>query len=146
LATLALGKRIEIGDVVKDSFGRQLTNVYVGNQWINEVMVEEGFSRYTSVATKGPTLRGSDPEGIVKASDRAKAQHLGIFSSVCRSQTPSNPQCQIKGNNRDGNQTYHLPECKNYQQTIIDLSYGDQWFCSEQEALAAGFAKAAGCK
>jgi len=32
-----------------------------------------------------------------------------------------------------------------YSQVKINLAFGEQWFCSEKEAVNAGFKKAAGC-
>jgi len=47
--------------------------------------------------------------------------------------------CQIKGNiNSKGERIYHVPGSRNYGQTRIDTSKGEQWFCSEAEAKAAG--------
>jgi endonuclease YncB( thermonuclease family) len=37
---------------------------------------------------------------------------------------------------------YHLPECGSYQR----LKRANRWFCSEQDALAAGFRKALTCR
>ncbi|XGV86707.1 MAG: hypothetical protein ACAF42_14300 [Limnothrix sp. BL-A-16] len=66
-----------------------------------------------------------------------------------RSTTPPDPNCPIKGNisqTTDGQSTgrrlYHLPGMRDYERTVIDLSRGERWFCSEAEAIAAGWAKA----
>jgi hypothetical protein len=40
---------------------------------------------------------------------------------------------------------YHMPGCRNYRETKIDTKRGDQWFCTETEALAANFRKAKNC-
>jgi hypothetical protein len=52
--------------------------------------------------------------------------------------------CDVKGNISygTGERTY-LPGQKHYFGTRINLSKGQQWFCSEAEALAAGCAKRA---
>ena len=48
--------------------------------------------------------------------------------------------CQIKGNiSRDGERIYHLPGTSSYEPTVIDESNGERWFCSEAEAVAAGW-------
>jgi endonuclease YncB( thermonuclease family) len=41
---------------------------------------------------------------------------------------------------------YHTPGCASYRATKIDPKRGDQWFCTEAEAQAAGFRKTANCK
>ena len=50
------------------------------------------------------------------------------------------PDCPIKGNvARDGTRIYHAPWSRSYTRTRIDESEGERWFCSEAEALAAGW-------
>lgn len=48
--------------------------------------------------------------------------------------------CNIKGNiNSSGERIYHVPGQEHYDRTQITLSKGERWFCSEAEALAAGW-------
>lgn len=52
--------------------------------------------------------------------------------------------CQIKGNiNRNGGRIYHVPGARDYGPTHIDESKGERWFCSEDEALKAGWRRSA---
>ena len=49
----------------------------------------------------------------------------------------------IKGNiSSSGERIYHVPGQRYYDKTLIHLSKGERWFCTEQEALAAGWRKA----
>ncbi|MGL5851115.1 MAG: hypothetical protein ACRCZD_10085 [Phycicoccus sp.] len=51
--------------------------------------------------------------------------------------------CSIKGNiARDGEKIYHLPGQQYYGRTKIDRSKGERMFCSESEAVEAGWRKA----
>jgi hypothetical protein len=50
--------------------------------------------------------------------------------------------CVIKGNISSHGHIYHMPGQNYYAQTIIDESKGERWFCTEDEALAAGWRKA----
>jgi hypothetical protein len=61
--------------------------------------------------------------------------------SACSSEESSSSDCNIKGNvsYNTGEKIYHLPEDQFYDVTEIDESYGEEWFCSEKEAEAAGF-------
>jgi len=165
LSELVLGKRVRLKNVVKDSYGRQLADVIdedlvdtTRHAWefikralgfphttplsknaINRAMVEEGLASYHGSSTEyGVYLRA--------ASDEAREKKLGIYSPECLQTAPMNESCVIKGNVRNGEKTYHLPGCDNYDQTTISLSFGDQWFCSEDEAVEAGFEKATGCR
>jgi len=48
--------------------------------------------------------------------------------------------CMIKGNiSRDGERIYHLPGTPTYEDTIIRIEDGERWFCTEQEAIDAGW-------
>lgn len=51
----------------------------------------------------------------------------------------------IKGNvdTRTGEKIYHVPGSFYYNTTVVDESRGDRWFCTEAEAEAAGFRRAA---
>lgn len=50
-----------------------------------------------------------------------------------------NPDCLIKGNISASGQIYHRPGNRDYTRTRIDQSRGERWFCTEAEALAAGW-------
>ncbi len=48
--------------------------------------------------------------------------------------------CGIKGNiSRNGDHIYHVPGGEFYWRTRVNLFRGERWFCSEQEAQAAGW-------
>jgi len=54
-----------------------------------------------------------------------------------------NDACNIKGNvSTKGERIYHVPGQKYYDDTVIQASHGERWFCSEAEARAAGWRKA----
>ena len=91
-------------------------------------------------------------EALKKAYADARAKKIGIFSQMCLSLTPpisseTGDVCGVKGNIDTNTQKkyYFLPACRNYSQVTIDLSTDDQWFCSEGEAIEAGFAKSKTC-
>ncbi|WP_449396293.1 sunset domain-containing protein [Devosia riboflavina] len=49
-------------------------------------------------------------------------------------------ECNIKGNvSTQGERIYHVPGQKYYDDTRISASHGERWFCSEEEARAAGW-------
>jgi endonuclease YncB( thermonuclease family) len=53
------------------------------------------------------------------------------------SQSPNG--CPIKGNISNRGRIYHTPYSRHYAKTRINTSKGERWFCSEAEALAAGW-------
>ena len=51
--------------------------------------------------------------------------------------------CVIKGNiSSSGDRIYHVPGQRYYDKTLINWLKGERWFCTEQEAVAAGWRKA----
>lgn len=53
---------------------------------------------------------------------------------------PRRDGCYIKGNiNRDSERIYHTPDSPSYEETEIDESRGERWFCTEAQARGAGW-------
>jgi endonuclease YncB( thermonuclease family) len=51
--------------------------------------------------------------------------------------------CVIKGNiSSKGERIYHSPGAQHYERTKIDTAKGERWFCTEAEAVVAGWRKA----
>lgn len=86
------------------------------------------------------------------AEREAKEANRGLWEAcpvasptVLPEKTPK-PDCNIKGNiSTSGEKIYHLLGCGSYTKTQIDESRGERWFCSEQQAQAAGWRKALNC-
>ena len=53
--------------------------------------------------------------------------------------------CRIKGNvsAQKNTKIYHCPNFPSYATTDVNTYEGDRWFCTESEAIAAGFRKPA---
>jgi hypothetical protein len=48
--------------------------------------------------------------------------------------------CTIKGNiNRNGERIYHMPDQQFYARIKMDVGGGKRWFCTPEEAEAAGW-------
>ena len=52
---------------------------------------------------------------------------------------PAHSSCRIKGNISDNGKIYHVPGSRSYDAASIDTSRGERWFCTEEEAIAAGW-------
>jgi endonuclease YncB( thermonuclease family) len=50
-------------------------------------------------------------------------------------------ECKIKGNISRNGRIYHVPGSPNYAATQIDETKGERWFCTAEEAEAAGWRK-----
>ena len=45
----------------------------------------------------------------------------------------------VKGNVSGSGRIYHLPGSRHYEATAIDATQGERWFCTPEEAEAAGW-------
>ncbi|MDD5109823.1 MAG: thermonuclease family protein [Patescibacteria group bacterium] len=149
---LVLNKSVRLERDVSetDRYGRLLRYIYVGNTFVNLALVADGFayaSPYPPDVAHNDDLRAA----MVTAREQGKGLWSGCPTSGTTASTPSAPApapegCAIKGNiNAKGEKIYHLPGCGSYSKTFIDETQGEQWFCTEAEATAAGFRKAGNC-
>ena len=80
-----------------------------------------------------------------RAAQRGKADTSSVVSPMPSVASPAaasvqSGACNIKGNiSRKGVRIYHVPGQKYYVQTRISAGKGERWFCTEQEARAAGW-------
>jgi endonuclease YncB( thermonuclease family) len=66
----------------------------------------------------------------------------GPDSSPPSSESDGASNCRetgIKGNINNGRKLYHVPGSSSYDETVIDESKGERWFCTEEEALREGW-------
>lgn len=141
LDSLVMGKRVILREPVVDNWGRIIALVYVGNKFINEEVLKEGWGYYTSD-------KNSQREVLKATAHLAQEGEKGVFSPRCyQKENPEDPNCQIKGNidKNSGDKIYHFPGCRQYEQTVVEKSLGEQWFCTEKEALKAGYKKSKNC-
>ena len=131
-----------------DGGGREVGTCTIGNQDIAETLVREGhvfadtsyFSKYAAIeqdarAQKAGIWRGTaerPAEYRAKAAERMKR----AWEQAARS-APGG--CPIKGRIASGKKFYALPGSVDYARIRIRTNRGERWFCSEEEALAAGW-------
>ena len=145
-ATVSL--EFDVGDRY-DDFGRLLAYVYADGESVQQALLQEGLARVAYVFA--PNTRHLD--SYEKAETIARQADLNIWryeqyvtkrgfdkTKVNEAKTPetkTNEICLIKGNiNRKNKKIYHIPSGKYYDQTKPE-----NWFCTEQQALDAGFKK-----
>ncbi|TSC55244.1 MAG: micrococcal nuclease [Microgenomates group bacterium LiPW_31] len=149
--------RLEKDITDKDKYGRLLRYVYLGPSppvggsgqaiFINLELVKQGFA---FSYTYPPDIKYQAE--ILAAEAEAREANRGLWAAcpivsptVLPTEAPTS-DCNIKGNiNTSGEKIYHLPGCGSYSKTQIDESRGERWFCSEEEAQAAGWRKALNC-
>lgn len=141
LTGLVKGKRVVIREQILDQRGRPMALIYANDVFVNLEMLKSGWVRYHHDQT-------SKEEILRSALDSVKKRSEGIFSPRCyQKDNLENPNCRIKGNidKNSGVKKYYYPGCAQYNFTIVGKDIGEQWFCTEKEAQAAGFVKADTC-
>ena len=143
LTNLVKDKKIVLKENILDQYGRPMALVYLNNQSINLKMIQSGWARYHSDNTELT-------EELKAAASEIKAQKIGIYGPDCyQTENLAQPECNIKANidknSYTNNKKYYLPNCAQYDFTIIEKDIGESWFCTEKQAQAAGFIKAETC-
>ena len=151
--TLVEGKLVKLEKDVSetDKYGRLLRYVYVGDIFVNDYLVKNGFAFASSFP---PDIKHQDQ--FSNSQKEAQSSKLGLWApNACETANPdqttktdsSNPQnpnsaCLIKGNiSSTKEKIYHMPGQRYYDKTVVEESKGEKWFCTEEEATSAGFRK-----
>lgn len=147
---LILGKTVELEKDVSetDAFGRLLRYVWLDGEMVNARLVRDG---YAQVSTYPPDVKYQ--QLFLQLQREAREAGAGLWSGCGASPTASaatggacdyseTDRPQIKGNvSSDGEKIYHVPGGAFYDQTVIDEGKGERLFCTESEAIAAGWRK-----
>lgn len=108
---------------------------------IDQIMVEEGyawaFRKYSDSYAVVEDLAKSKKFGIWQAKTETPWDYRAAKWSAAQQQAPEG--CPIKGNISSNGHIYHAPWSPWYAKTKIDASKGERWFCSEREAIDAGW-------
>lgn len=132
----------------RDKYGRLLRYVFFEDGTnFNLLMIQEGYAyEYTH------DLPYRYQTEFKQAQKEAEKNKMGLWGNPCQNKTevapaaPAAGACVIKGNiNAKKEKIYHVPGCGSYDKTVIDESNEEKWFCSEQDALDAGWRKALNC-
>jgi endonuclease YncB( thermonuclease family) len=141
LARLIEGKQLRCEPRGLDKYGRTLGVCFLGTQDVNAWMVRQGhawaFVKYST--------------SYVREEAQARAERAGIWQGAAtpaweyrarrwaRAETQAPRGCAIKGNVTANGKIYHMPWSPWYAQIKMDAHRGRRWFCTEAEAIAAGW-------
>jgi hypothetical protein len=91
--------------------------------------------------TVSTEMRGGLDSGLASGKHMTKlAITATLLAFVMAPAVAQSNGCVIKGNvSTKGERIYHVPGQKYYNETRIQASRGERWFCSEEEARAAGW-------
>lgn len=135
-----------------DRYGRLLRYVYLGDELINQKIINEGFGlEYTYNSPyqfqkefRDAQLSARNQNKGLWNQNNCPNNSQNIITNVFESNMDTD-QCNIKGNISNNQKIYHLPNCRDYQKTQISVENGEKWFCTEDEAIEAGWRKAKNC-
>lgn len=147
LSRLVAGKNVKVEFNKRDKYKRIVGKLIMNGKDVNLQQIKDGFvwhyKQYQSEQSKQDRVLYS------KAEVEARKQKLGLWSAPAMppwewrrkgAQQTTQQACKIKGNiSSKGARIYHIPGSKWYSRTKINKAQGERWFCSEKEALAAGW-------
>lgn len=150
---LVLGKTVELEKDVSetDQFGRLLRYVWLDGEMVNATLVRDGYAQASAYP---PDVKYQSLFSTLQAEARDAARGLwGVaceptptatiapgVAGACEYSSASEPV--IKGNiSASGEKIYHVPGGAFFDKTVIDGAKGERWFCTEAEAIAAGWRK-----
>ena len=130
----------------KDRYGRIVAVCFVAGENLNAWMVLQGLA----VAYRRYSLDYVDQEADAQLARRGVWATRFVLpwewrrgKRLSQGAANENQPCRIKGNiSRKGKRIYHVPGGRWYDRTKISPSKGERWFCSEEEAQAAGWRRA----
>ena len=133
-----------------DNYGRTVAVCRSGSTDLGAEMVRAGFAtayrRYSNDYVDEENEARSARRGIWAGEFTNPEDYRHDEPPAQPRDRPEQPQrsardgCYIKGNiNGEGAHIYHVPGTPSYDDTRIDESKGERWFCTESEARAAGW-------
>lgn len=158
LRDLVLNKVVRLDKDItdKDKYERLLRYVILekdgeDNLLVNDYLVRNGFAfdvryapdnRYRDLLSSAEEIAKKERRGLWGVCDYEEVASLREEDSG-----PFDPNCVIKGNisEKGYGKTYLIKGCDNYNRVKIDVRKGEAYFCSEAEAINAGFRKATNC-
>ena len=131
-------------EITTDRYGRTVARCSVAGQDMGQRLVSDGlafaYRRYSmayDLDEKAALVAGRGLHGsrVQKPADFRR-------SGASNRDAAGPAGCLIKGNISASGRIFHVPGQEHYDRTRIARSKGERWFCSEPEAIAAGWRKA----
>jgi endonuclease YncB( thermonuclease family) len=149
LARLVRDRQVRCDSRGTDAYGRMLGICFTEGLDLNADMVRNGFAwafvkysaRYVEAEAEARALNAgiwqgkSTPAWVWRAERWSKAAAEPPVEGGA--DTPKD--CVIKGNITRSGQIYHMPWSPWYHRTRVEPQRGERWFCTEAEAMAAGW-------
>jgi len=141
LAELVRGHMVTCESRGYDKYGRMLGICFVDGQDINAQMVREGlawaFVRYSQTYVRQEAQARAARAGIWQGEAAPAWEYREHRWASAEKGAPSG--CAIKGNISAYGRIYYTPWSPWYANVKIEPEKGERWFCSEAQAIAAGW-------
>lgn len=133
--------RVECKSLGDDGYGRVIGKCKVAGQDIGAAMVLHGlayaFVKYSTDYVQEEEVAREQAIGIWEGNYQRPWDFRQEKWASAEQDSPAG--CPIKGNISENGHIYHAPWSPWYKKTRINEGNGERWFCSEAEAVAAGW-------
>lgn len=141
LAKLVEGRTVSCDARGYDKYGRTLAICFVDGKDINAQMVRQGlawaFVRYSRSYVQEEAQARAEGVGIWQGEAMPAWEYRASRWASAEGHAPEG--CAIKGNVTRNGRIYHMPWSPWYAHIKMEGDKGKRWFCTEAEALAAGW-------
>jgi len=141
LVKLVEGQSVRCDPISEDGYGRTIATCYADNLDVGGEMVRTGFAwafiRYSKVYIAEESEARESKAGIWRATTQPAWEYRAAKWEVAKQDAPEG--CPIKGNISKNGRIYHPPWSPWYSRTKVSVDKGERWFCSEAEAVEAGW-------
>lgn len=124
-----------------DKYGRTLATCFADGRDLNAMMVRQGYAwafvRYSTTYVREEAQARAEALGIWQGEATPAWEFRAGRWAAAEGEAPSG--CAIKGNVTRNGRIYHMPWSPWYGRIRMEPDKGKRWFCSEAEAIAAGW-------
>lgn len=141
LASITTGRSLTCTGDSFDDFDRLIAVCMVDGMDVSASLATSGwawaFVRFSDDYVAQERDARSAGRGIWQGQAQPAWEFRADRWNVAAQESPDG--CPIKGNISDNGRIYHAPWSPWYTRTSINTARGERWFCSEREALDAGW-------
>lgn len=141
LAEIVKGREVACDPISEDRYGRVIATCHADGTDIGGSMIDKGmawaFVRYSDVYEADEAEARRRKDGVWTGRYMPPWEFRRARWEAAAQDAPEG--CPIKGNISRNGHIYHPPWSPWYGRTRIDTSKGERWFCTEAEAVAAGW-------
>ena len=141
LSKLIAGRTVQCEGTERDRYERLIGWCRAGGTDLNREMVRLGwavaFRQFTDVFLEEELDAAKAARGLWRGQFERPTLFRAARWAAAEQKSPNG--CPIKGNISDRGRIYHTPWSRHYSRTRINTRRGERWFCTEAEAIRAGW-------